>query len=154
MVFSKWFLLLLVVPNTFALECDCLAKSILEEYIGDSDELNNLLENYNCESGFLRVTNTTDPNECYRVAKIINNLPGVYNVKCIDDYLSLDLNRSDSPRIYWDVLDSIELGVRINGISTRRRGRKGDYWNYIWVEHKCEELALFDIEQLTNEFNR
>ena len=147
MVFSKWFFLLLVVQYTFALECDCLGKSILEEYLDDNVELNNLLENYNCESGFLRVTNTTDPNECYKVAKMINNLPGVYNVKCIDDYLSLDLNRSDSPRIYWDVLDSIELGVSIDGISTRRRKRTDDYWNYIWVAHKCGELA----EQLTSE---
>jgi hypothetical protein len=69
---------------------------------------------------------------------MINELPKVYNVKCIDNYLNLDLKRQESPKIYWDVLDSIESGLEIEGITTKTRN---GIRNYLWVENGCEELA-------------
>ena len=69
---------------------------------------------------------------------MINQLPKVYNVKCIDNYLNLDLKRQESPKIYWDVLDSIESGLEIEGITTKTRN---GIRNYLWVENGCEELA-------------
>jgi len=152
--------LVTTVSYIMALECDCVGKSILNDY--------------KCDSGFLRVSNTTNSDECERVAQMINALPGVYNVKCIadstfnpnslpdsgiwgvglrslntrgylrnNDYLFVDLKRRDSPKLYWDVLDSIELGSIGLGIGsqikTRHRGDSTD--NYIWVEQHCEDLA-------------